>query len=248
MLSWAPKSAACVISSPTAVMPFSYLPTGFPLRKKCPACLIPSNSRKTFWPSAEAGMLKCFRYQPMPSIFSLWSPPLWLMYALYVSVSFHVCGRLTLAQAESSKAGWSAPAASPNANFQPGLKLYVARGEAGASNFAPTDAAPASACAAGWSAVEQAVEKTSSAPRADETRTRVFKGKMAAIRGFRESFGGPVQVTAQKDHRLDGRGKNWLSDTCEATKISRRKRPSGPGISPRARPRRASPPRTPKLP
>jgi hypothetical protein len=83
---------------------------------------MPSNSMKTFWPSALAGSLKCLRYQPMPS-FSVWSPPPWLIYARKLSVSFHVWGRLTLDHAESSKPGWSALVWSPKTNFQPGLKL-----------------------------------------------------------------------------------------------------------------------------
>src|ERR1700690_2243858 len=246
MLSCPPKSAACVMSSPTAVTAFSYLPMGFPLRKKWPACLIPSNSRKTFWPSAEAGSLKCFRYQPMPSIFSLWSPPLWLMYALYVSVSFQVCGRLTLAQAESSKAGCSAPAASPKANFHPGLKLYVARGEAGAANFAPTDKPPASAFAAGWSAVEQAPEKRSSAPSADETRG-VFMGEGVPLWEFWGSSWEGCRVRPRRADLQAGRPRQELvarylrGDEKQPAKAAQ-------GVSRREQPRRTSSPRAPGSP
>jgi hypothetical protein len=84
---------------------------------------MPSNSRKTFWPSAPAGSLKCFA---VPAD----AHHLLALVAAAVADVGAVGVRLVpgvrqadAAQAESSNAGWSAPAASPKANFQPGLKL-----------------------------------------------------------------------------------------------------------------------------
>ena len=46
-------------------------------------------------------------------------------------MSLYVCGALTVAHFESSKSIFSALVASSRMNFQPGLKLNVARGDAG---------------------------------------------------------------------------------------------------------------------
>ena len=72
-------------------------------------------------PRLPAGSVKCLRYQAMPVDRSSMS-------LRKASSSFQACGRVTGFQCESSKSGFSAPGGSPTKSFQPGLKLYFARG------------------------------------------------------------------------------------------------------------------------
>ncbi len=56
-----------------------------------------------------------------------------------------VCGVLTDVHVVSSKSGFAASGTSARMNFQPALKLYVARGDAGGWNAAGSAARPVSA-------------------------------------------------------------------------------------------------------
>src|ERR1019366_2840431 len=95
-----------------------------------PAWRMPSNSTNTFDPAASAGSLKCFRYQLRP-LYVPRSPPLWSMITRNESTSLNECGVLTVSHRESSNDISWAPGTSWRMNFQPELKLYVARGDAG---------------------------------------------------------------------------------------------------------------------
>src|SRR5439155_16407330 len=99
----------------------------FPFRKNSPPCRIPSNSRKTFLSALPAGNRKLLRYHANPVGKS------WIL-TLKAESSFQACGNVTFFQAESSKAGVSAPFGSPTKSFQPELKLYFVRALSGGSN------------------------------------------------------------------------------------------------------------------
>src|SRR5664279_4988609 len=94
---------------------------------------MPSNSMNTFDPAASAGSLKCLRYQLRP-LYVPRSPPLWSMITRNESTSLNECGVLTVSHWESSNDTSWAPGTSWRMNFQPGLKLYVTRGDAGGVN------------------------------------------------------------------------------------------------------------------
>src|SRR5271157_373826 len=96
---------------------------------------MPSNSMNTFDPAASAGSLKCFRYQLRP-LYVPRSPPLWSMITRNESTSLNECGVETVSHRESSNDTSWAPGTSWRMNFQPALKLYVARGDAGGVNGA----------------------------------------------------------------------------------------------------------------
>src|SRR5450759_810719 len=98
-----------------------------------PAWRMPSNSTNTFDPAASAGSLKCFRYQFRP-LYVPRSPPLWSMITRNESTSLNECGVLTVSHRESSNDTSWAPGTSWRMNFQPELRLYVARGDAGGVN------------------------------------------------------------------------------------------------------------------
>src|SRR5947199_7061870 len=105
----------------------------FPFRKNSPPCRIPSNSRKTFLSAPPAGNRKLLRYHATPVGKS------WIL-TLKAESSFQACGNMTFFQAESSKAGASAPLGSPTKSFQPELKLYFVRALGGGSNAPLTPA------------------------------------------------------------------------------------------------------------
>src|ERR1035441_6613395 len=95
-----------------------------------PAWRMPSNSMNTFDPAASAGSLKCFRYQLRP-LYVPRSPPLWSIITRNESTSLNECGVLTVSHRESSNNISWASGTSWRMNFQPELKLYVTRGDAG---------------------------------------------------------------------------------------------------------------------
>src|SRR5437899_10415263 len=104
-----------------------------PFRKNSPPWRIPSNSRKTFLLVLSVGSRNLFRYHARP-VGRSW------MLTLKAESSFQACGNVTFFQAESSKAGASAPLGSPTKSFQPELKLYFVRALGGGSNAPLTPA------------------------------------------------------------------------------------------------------------
>src|ERR1700744_4137012 len=91
---------------------------------------MPSNSRKSLWPTKRGDNLKCLRYHESP-LYVPRSPPLCEMIVRKESMSLKVCGVLIVTHLASSKLGISAPGTSSRMNFQSRLRFNLARGDCG---------------------------------------------------------------------------------------------------------------------